>query len=125
LGLNEKKEERIMASELQETLNQLGAHYREHGGEGSQPFCNQASEMLEKNFQEQRVRVAQSYGAAEMCEDPKLGGKKLCNRAEGTSRCRKRKDAGRCTPQDLAACAKKNKTALLPGYRKARLVATA
>ena len=102
-----------MKGKLQETLDQLGAHYRKHGGEGSQPLCNQASELLEKNFQEQRTLITQSYGAAEMCEDPKLGGKKLCNRVEGTSRCARKKDAGECTPEDLAACARKNKAALL------------
>ena len=113
-----------MKGKLQETPDQLGAHYCKHGGEGSQPLCNQASELLEKNFQEQRALITQRQRVAEMCEDPKLGGKKLCNRAEGTSRCARKKDAGKCTPEDLAACARKNKAAL-PGWGKARLVATA
>ena len=48
-----------------------------------------------------------------MCKDQKLDKNSLGNRVEGTSRCRKRKIAGKCTPEDLAACGNKNKAALL------------
>jgi len=46
-----------MASELQSKLDELGAYYREHGGEGSQPLCDQVSGLLEKNFQEQSAKL--------------------------------------------------------------------
>jgi len=47
-----------MANKLQETLDQLEAHYREHGGEGSQHLCDQASDLLEQRFNEERAKQA-------------------------------------------------------------------
>ena len=46
-----------MVSELQEKLDELGEYYRKHdGGYGSQDLCDQASKLLEQDFQEQRAK---------------------------------------------------------------------